>query len=160
MPQGAPLGRRTASVPAEKVLEQGPTDASWRSELFGSRILIIEDDYFLAFELRSEFVRHGAEIIGPFGELDLALDLANAARRVDAAVVDINLHGELSFPVVDALIKRDIPVAYWTGYDVDVLPYRQRHITRFTKPVSACAVAQGLARLLAEHRLEGGGPSE
>ena len=120
--------------------------------LFHARILLIEDDYFLAFELRNELVRRGAEVIGPFGKLDLARDLAKSVRSMDAAIVDINLNGELSFPLIDDLIRRDIPVIFWTGYDTDVVPYRQRHITHILKTVSAATIADTLAQLLSDKR--------
>jgi hypothetical protein len=38
-----------------------------KSICFMHAILLIEDDYFLAFDLRNELVRRGAEVIGPFG---------------------------------------------------------------------------------------------
>jgi DNA-binding NtrC family response regulator len=130
----------------------GPGTPHSQVNLFHARILLIEDDYFLAFDLRNELVRRGAEVIGPFGKLDLARDLAKSVRTVDAAIVDINLNGELSFPLIDDLIKRDIPVIFWTGYAPDVVPYRQRHIAHILKSVTAATIADTLAQLISDKR--------
>jgi CheY-like chemotaxis protein len=140
----------SASPPTRELQDSGESRAKEGGALAGARILLIEDDYFLAYDLRNELVERGAQVIGPYGKPDLALDLAKSTRIIDAAVVDVNLHGEFSFHVVDELIKRDVPVVYWTAYDGDVVPYRHRHITRFRKPLSTSVVAQGLAQLIAD----------
>lgn len=134
--------------PNQLAMRDGTGAARRKMNLFNARILLIEDDYLLAFELRNELVRRGAQVIGPFAKVDLAWDLARSARSLDAAVVDINLHGEFSFPVVDELIRRDVPVIFWTGYDADVLPYRQRHVTRVLKPASVVTIADTLSSML------------
>lgn len=121
-------------------------------DLFHARVLLVEDDYFLAFELRNELVKRGASVLGPFGSIDLAWDLAKSVKALDAAVVDVNLHGEFSFPVIDELIKRDIPVVFWTGHNTDVIPYRQRHIAHFLKPVPARKIADALGALIADRK--------
>jgi hypothetical protein len=39
------------------------------STLKGRRVLIVEDDYFMADELRAEFQQAGAEVVGPVGRV-------------------------------------------------------------------------------------------
>lgn len=54
------------------------------------------------------------------GFLDEALPLARD-RDLDAAVLDVNLHGERSYPVADLLAARGIPFVFSTGYgDADL----------------------------------------
>lgn len=118
--------------------------------LLGKRILLIEDDYFQAFDLRTELVNHGAEVIGPFGQYDLAVDLARSVRRIDAAILDINLHGELSFTIMDEFVRREVPAIYWTAYDDGVVPYRHQHIPLIRKPMPNDQVAQALVKLVAD----------
>jgi DNA-binding response OmpR family regulator len=120
--------------------------------LVGGRVLVVEDDYSVAFDLRIELVRRGAEVIGPVGQLDAAVELARSAPRIDAAVIDINLNGEFAFHLVDELVRRDVPVLFATGYEPDVVPYRLRHIAHYLKPAVPSEIAQGLADLVAEQR--------
>jgi CheY-like chemotaxis protein len=57
--------------------------------------------------------------VGPAGSLDEAMRLAKAAIAadgLDAAILDINLGGQNSFPVADILAERGIPFIYATGY--------------------------------------------
>lgn len=115
-------------------------------------ILIIEDDYFIAFDLRGILMDHGADVIGPISDPEAALELIESDVSFDAAVVDINLHGEMSFPLVDELIKRDVPVMFLTGYGADVVPYRLRHLPRHQKPLSLKSMAEVVRNLIEEHR--------
>jgi DNA-binding response OmpR family regulator len=78
--------------------------------LSGQCILIVEDEYLMSDDLRQELERHGATVLGPAGAVDRALYLAASASRIDGAVLDINLNGEMVFPVLDALLQRDVPV--------------------------------------------------
>jgi CheY-like chemotaxis protein len=114
--------------------------------------LLAEDDYLLAFDLQDEFVSHGAEVIGPANDIDSAFELARSRLQIDAAVIDLNLRGEFAFHLVDELVRRDTPVVFTTGYNLEVVPYRLRHISLFMKPIPASEIAQGLAVLIAERR--------
>jgi DNA-binding NtrC family response regulator len=87
-------------------------------------------------------------VIGPVGELDMAFTMANTEPRIDGAVIDINLHGEMVFPLVDELAKRDIPVVFATGYSAAVLPFRLRHLEVHEKPVEPEALATAMAHLI------------
>lgn len=86
------------------------------TELAGLSIMVIEDDYLIARSL-ADLLRHsGAEVVGPFGWLQDATREAAMAPNVDAALVDVNLHGEASYPVVDVLLSRGAHVVFMTGY--------------------------------------------
>lgn len=90
---------------------------NYQSSLSGMRILMVEDDFFLAFDLQEELLLRGAEVIGPIGDLDRAYNLARTSRQIDAAAMDLNLHGEFTFHLVDELVRREVMVAVTTGYD-------------------------------------------
>jgi CheY-like chemotaxis protein len=105
------------------------------SRLAGKRVLVVEDEPILAMALEDMLEDLGCEVVGPASRLQPALRLAREAA-VDAAILDINLHGEHSHPVADLLRARAIPILFATGYgsacsqgyeDVPVLPkpYRQ-----------------------------------
>ncbi len=53
-------------------------------------------------------------MVGPAARVGQALRLA-AAEPLDAAVLDVDLQGETSFPVADALAARRVPFVFLTG---------------------------------------------
>ena len=56
-------------------------------------ILVVEDDYMIADDLRRDLEAAGARVLGPVPSLPEALELLRGADRLDAAVLDVNLHG-------------------------------------------------------------------
>ena len=112
--------------------------------LAGRRLLLVEDEYFIADDLVRELLAGGAEVVGPAGSVDGALDLLDEAGRLDGAVLDLNLQGEMAFPVADALRERGVPFVFTTGYDQAATPARYALVTRCEKPVDAARIAAAL----------------
>ncbi|HWL69894.1 MAG TPA: hypothetical protein VNS22_16105 [Geminicoccus sp.] len=110
----------------------------------GWRILVAEDDYFAADELVQALERAGAEIIGPAADLRQANQLARSGA-IDAAILDVNLMGQLSFPVADTLAEHGVPFLFATGYDPAIVPYAYRDVPCFTKPVATHAIVAAMA---------------
>ena len=81
--------------------------------LAGSRILVVEDEYYLAEDARSILSEVGAEVLGPVPTVDEAKVLIEAAGRIDGVLLDANLRGEMAFDVADVLQARNIPFAFW-----------------------------------------------
>ena len=108
------------------------------------RILVVEDEYFLAQDMIQGLRAEGAEVVGPAGAVCDALDLIGATARIDAAVLDLNLRGELAYPVADALTERGVPFVFTTGYDQSYIPERYNGVARFEKPVRMADVARRL----------------
>ncbi len=97
------------------------------------RVLVVEDEFFLADDMAEALRALGAEVVGPAPTRDLAMSLL-AGERVDAAVLDINLRGETIFPVADALRARGVPFVFATGYDEAATPPAYRNVPRWEKP--------------------------
>lgn len=112
--------------------------------LLGKSILLVEDEYFLVQDLVQAFLAAGAGIVGPAATVADALRLVVAATRVDGAVLDINLQGEMVYPLADVLIARGIPFVFATGYDRESIPDRFDGHLRCEKPVRVENVAQAL----------------
>jgi CheY-like chemotaxis protein len=102
--------------------------------LEGRRVLVVEDEYLLADDLTHALEQAGAAVLGPVPGIEEALALIAAETQIDAAVLDVNLRGEMVFPVADALVARGIPFAFATGYDEWALPDRFAAIPRLEKP--------------------------
>ena len=85
-----------------------------RTSLQGRTILAVEDEMLAAMLLEDILQNAGCNVIGA-GHLEQATLLARE-RDIDAAVLDVNLHGLRSYPVADALGARGIPFVFVTGY--------------------------------------------
>ena len=105
------------------------------ASLKGRRLLVVEDDFFIVEELLRQFEQAGLEIVGPEGNLGKAMVLLGSTQHLDGAVLDINLQGEMVFPLADALMSRSIPFVFLTGYEPAMIPPRLRHIKLCDKRV-------------------------
>jgi DNA-binding response OmpR family regulator len=110
------------------------------------RVLIVEDEYYLAADLERAFRAEGAEVIGPVCELSDAFCEVDRGG-FDAAVVDINLRGELAYDIADELMRRSIPFIFATGYSSEAIPLRFSEVVRFEKPFEPPAVARRVLQL-------------
>ena len=123
------------------------TAASGRG-LSGRRVLVVEDEYFIADDIARALGRLGAEVVGPVPDRDEALALLSSGERIDLAVLDINLHGETVHPVADALQDRGVPFVFATGYDQSVVPDRHQDAPRWEKPFDPTVLVRALPRLI------------
>lgn len=85
-------------------------------DLQGKRVLLLEDDFLIASMAAGMLSDLGAVVVGPASRIDEAIALATK-ETLDVAVLDINIRGERSHPVAEALRQRSIPYVFATGYD-------------------------------------------
>ena len=116
--------------------------------LAGRRILVLEDEYIVAMLLETELNDAGAIVLGPFGKLEQAIEVIKAGKQIDAAILDLNIRGEFSYPVADLLSERGVPFIFTTGYDGSAMPSLYANFPRCEKPVSASKLTLALQRLL------------
>lgn len=112
--------------------------------LAGRRVLIVEDDYFIAQDMQRAFQEVGAEVLGPMPSIEEALELIAASPDLDAAMLDISLHDGMSYPVADALQVRGVPFVFTTGYGKATLPTRFAAVPHFEKPIEVTHIAEAL----------------
>jgi CheY-like chemotaxis protein len=112
------------------------------------RVLVVEDEYFLAEDMARAVTELGAEIVGPVPDRAGALALLSSGEPIDAAVLDINLRGEPVFPVADALRERGVPFVLATGYESSSVPQVYAAVPRWEKPFDARDLARALSRLV------------
>jgi DNA-binding response OmpR family regulator len=103
------------------------------SKLEGCRILVLEDEHFIASLWAEELEARGAEVVGPVGDLSAGLALA-AREPLDAAILDVLVHGGAAYPVAEILSERGIPVVFATGLATELLPTNWRGTKIFEKP--------------------------
>jgi DNA-binding response OmpR family regulator len=114
--------------------------------LHGCRVLVIEDEYFVADEVASNLKAHGAIVVGPIGDLS---EVQSVVRDLafDVAILDINLRDEIVYPVADELMFRQIPFLFATGYAAEVIPERFQNVMRLEKPYNNRDLMQDVAKL-------------
>lgn len=117
-----------------------------RKQLNGCRVLIVEDEYFLANDLENAFKARGAIIVGPIGDFGEAYDQA-VRDGFDLAVIDIDLRGEKAYPIADELMRHGVPFVFCTGYDSKVIPHRFAGVRLCQKPLDASELIDEIARL-------------
>jgi len=110
------------------------------------RVLIVEDEYYLAADLEAALRSQGADIVGPLCEL------AEAFREVlkggfDAAIIDINLQGDRAYGIADQLDRQRIPFVFATGYSHEIIPARFSGVMRFEKPYDVVSIAEHVLQL-------------
>jgi DNA-binding NtrC family response regulator len=77
------------------------------SLLSGRRVLIVEDEVMVAWALEDTLADIGCVIVGPAARVNQALAMIET-EVIDMALLDINLNGEKSYPVSDALAARGV----------------------------------------------------
>lgn len=119
-----------------------------RGSLAGRRVLVVEDEYFLAQELKRALGGAGAIVLGPAPSIADAMRLLEQEVAPDGAILDVDLGGTPAYPVADELIARGVPFLFTTGYDRAALPERYGSVCRLEKPVEATVTLRELERLL------------
>ncbi len=110
------------------------------------RILVVEDEMLVAMNIEDMLLELGHEVAGLASRLGPALALAGESR-FDAAMLDVNLAGEPSFPVADLLADRRIPFLFATGYGRAGIEERFRGRPILQKPFRTAELGAALASL-------------
>ncbi|AWN35686.1 GAF domain-containing protein [Methylobacterium radiodurans] len=124
----------------------GAIDMTGEPDLTGRRVLVVEDDFYLATDAARALRGAGAEVMGPCAtEEDARVQLDE--QRPDVAVVDINLGPGPSFKLAEALKDRGIPFVFMTGYDAEVIPAEFAGVERLEKPLQLRQIVGAVAKL-------------
>jgi DNA-binding NarL/FixJ family response regulator len=102
--------------------------------LHDKRVLIVEDQYLIADDMRRAVLALGGLPVGPYANIEGAMMALEPP--VDLALLDINLAGTEVYPLVDELLSRHTAVVFATGYDDSMIPERYKACGRLRKPVS------------------------
>ena len=89
--------------------------------LSGRHVLVVEDEMMILMIIEDMLADLGCESVTAAATVDQALALIDA-QVFDAAMLDMNLNGNNSHPVADALAARGVPFVFLTGYDARAIP--------------------------------------
>jgi light-regulated signal transduction histidine kinase (bacteriophytochrome) len=119
LPSSSVLHRATQHAVAPRAASNG-SDVGLGRGGKSYRILVVEDAYLLVTLLQDLFDGLGWTMIGPATRLVDALQLARE-EKFDAALLDVNLDGTMSWDVALILRDRGIPFVFGTGYNLSAI---------------------------------------
>ncbi|MGH6811771.1 MAG: response regulator [Methylocella sp.] len=114
------------------------------------RILIVEDEQFIALALEAMLLELGFDVAGSAAQVSAALELIGR-EQIGGAILDVNLGSQRIDPVADILAARACPFFFTTGYGISGLPARHAGRAVLQKPF-------GLEQLFTVMRAEFGSP--
>jgi DNA-binding response OmpR family regulator len=111
-------------------------------------ILVVEDEPFIALELKATIEEAGGKVVGPVGSVSAALALLQTCV-IAAAVLDVQLIDRDVTPVAEALVARGVPLVFQSARSLppDLLSRCPDAIV-FKKPISAETLNAALSALI------------
>jgi CheY-like chemotaxis protein len=111
------------------------------------RILIVEDEALVAMLIEDIVLDLGHEIAAIAGRLHDGLAKAQTLE-LSCAVLDLNLNGERTYPIAEALKRRGVPFLFVTGYGASGLGPGWEDEIVVQKPFQPYELARGLSRAM------------
>ena len=90
---------------------------------------------------------HQAEI-DVLAHIDRRFEEAQLRQEIDIALLDINMNGQMAYPVADELLSRGIPFIFLSGYGTAALPEAYRNTPRIPKPYDPGMLMKEIRRLI------------
>jgi CheY-like chemotaxis protein len=113
-----------------------------------ARILVVDDEPLISAMTEDWLLELGHAVVGPAYNLNSALKLAES--DLDAAIVDLALGKDKSYPLADALIARGVPFALTTGYGREGVDPKYRAHSMLGKPFEFASFRRVIDELLAQ----------
>ena len=112
-----------------------------------ARVLLVEDELLLALQAQTELETAGHKVTGLATNLQQGMEFAQDLD-FDFALLDIRLGNEDSVPIADKLLDRNLPFAFVTGFEGElILPAHLRSVPRFPKPYTIAAILGSISSL-------------
>jgi len=115
--------------------------------LRGLNVLVVEDNGLLCCVLEETLREAGCEIVGPYARLPEAMSAATT-ERIDIALLDINVRGQLVSPLADRLRERGVPFVLTSAYQPHDLPRSLQAETQLRKPYTDSDLLERLASVV------------
>jgi PAS domain S-box-containing protein len=120
----------------------------------GSRLLLVEDEMMVGMFMQEVLQAIGYRPTDPVGRLSEAIAAANTERFL-GAVLDMNLNGEIVYPLAELLTAQSVPFLFVTGYAPHTVDPRFSSIPILQKPVLEEQLAAMLQKVLGRHSVQG-----
>jgi CheY-like chemotaxis protein len=97
--------------------------------------LVVEDDFLVSLATVDFLESLGCEVVGPAARVAAAFGLAQS-ESLDAAVLDINIAGDMVWPVAEVLGRRAIPLIFLSAHSrLSEIPILLAAVPRLEKPL-------------------------
>jgi PAS domain S-box-containing protein len=134
-------------APKRAVVFGGAIDMTGAADLGNQRVLLLEDDYYLAIDTAHALKGVGAGVLGPFATEEAARNEI-AETTATCAILDVNLAGSRSFALARELKKGGVPFVFITGYDQLAIPPDLADMPCLQKPAQVKEIVRALADAL------------
>ena len=122
-----------------------------QTQLRGLKVLLVEDETLISFLVEDMLHELGCSEVWHAGAVSQAVAILRD-RRPDIAVLDVNLGGELVYPLVERLAAARIPFIFATGYGRTGLPGDLTGRPVIQKPFALHTLADAIASALQAER--------
>jgi CheY-like chemotaxis protein len=112
------------------------------------RVLVVEDDVMIRMLIEDMLTDLGFAVAAQASKVHEALAAVKSAD-IDVAILDVNLSGETTGPVAEALAARGTPFVFATGYGEHGLPEQFRDRPLLKKPFQIDSLKRMLDTALA-----------
>ena len=112
----------------------------------GLRFLVVEDEMMVLLMIEDMLAELGCEVTASAASAQQALERL-ATQPFDAALLDMNLNGETSEAVAQALVALGTPFIFCTGGDIQDVPPKFLGHPFLRKPFSYEDLANKVAQL-------------
>jgi DNA-binding response OmpR family regulator len=127
------------------------TDAS-QSPFGGLAVLLLEDEYLVALDAKQILEELGVRNVEVVNTISGAEPYAED-KRINLALLDVNINGEMSFKLAAMFRQRGVPVVFATGYELTRLPLPELEWgVCLTKPYTKESMKRAILAALAPDR--------
>ena len=126
-----------------------------KRELSNRKVLVVEDEMMVAMLIEDMLDEFGCKLVGPATNVPRALDLIGK-EQVEVAVLDLNLDGQDTYAIADALQRKKVPFIFATGYGSTGLRKEYGNSPVLQKPFQAKDLETALAEALAGSNVAAG----
>ncbi|MBB3769757.1 CheY-like chemotaxis protein [Angulomicrobium tetraedrale] len=120
-----------------------------KQDLAGRRVFLVEDESLVAMMIEEMIEELGGTVVGTESGINGALDfIASRHSEIDVALLDVNLNGNRSYPIAQAVSGHGIPFVFATGYADNDLLAEWRDRPTLAKPFQLAELEGALALAL------------
>lgn len=119
------------------------------NRLPGRRVLVVEDNPVIAFDIDDALRESGAEVVGPAHDIESGLALIRK-DALDGAVLDIDIAGRPVWPIARELKSDGVPFVFVSGDCDKGLPEDFAGAVCLHKPAPTDAILTTVAAVMRE----------